>query len=873
MKLFKTIWLRLRSLWQRCEVKREIDEELRFHIEQRTAENVAAGMAPEEAAREARKRFGNLQSVREECRERRGASFGEATWQDVRFGLRILWKNPGFTTVAVLTLALGIGANTAIFSSINSALLKPLPYPHAEQLVDIAEQMPESRDRYAVSGGAFKDWREHSSKFAHLAIYEGIDRNLTGKGTPEHVTGMQVSAEFLSVLGVAPIIGRDFAAGESAVGGDSHVILLTHQCWQSRYGGDIGILGKVVLLDQVTYTVIGALPPRALLQDDVEFLIPEVIDAPGENWTRHGHWRQVIGRLLPGASAAEAQAELRGIKQQLMAEYPSYKEKWSVLVTPLREICVGDVRPVLVLLLGAVALVLLIACANVSNLLLARGNVRSREMAVRIALGAHSWRIIRQMLTESLLLAMSGCALGLLFAAFGIRLLAGMMAEQLPGVLRPQLDIHVLMFSALVACGCAILFGILPAWRAARADVNHALKETERGSAPRSKRRLQSFLVVSEFALTLVLLIGAGLFLRSFIRLTETDPGFDPRHSLAFDLSFPKVKYPGDEDRLRVTKDVIGRIQALPGVESVGAVSALPLSTADWGEPINRTDKPEPPEQYNVGVSGVSGDCFAAIGVRLMRGRAITEADNRPTAPPVLVIDSGVARDLYPNEDPLGKSLNMWGTAYEIVGVAAPVRHGGIENDPRPRVYGAQARFHNGPSIVVRSALPPMALIQAVRKAVLEADPDQPIANVRTLEEAVQKSLAPRRTILILLGLFAVVAISLACIGIYGVMSNAIGQRSHELGIRSALGAQRGDIIRLVLVGGMKPSFIGIGVGLAIAFGLARLLENQLFQVNAHDPLVFVASVCLLGIVALLSVYFPARRAARLNPMLALRNE
>jgi len=343
---------------------------------------------------------------------------------------------------------------------------------------------------------------------------------------------------------------------------------------------------------------------------------------------------------------------------------------------------------------------------------------------------------------------------------------------------------------------------------------------------------------VSEFALTLVLLIGAGLFLRSFIRLTETDPGFDPRHSLAFDLSFPKVKYPGDEDRLRVTKDVIGRIQALPGVESVGAVSALPLSTADWGEPINRTDKPEPPEQYNVGVSGVSGDYFAAIGVRLMRGRAITEADNRPTAPPVLVIDSGVARDLYPNEDPLGKSLNMWGTAYEIVGVAAPVRHGGIENDPRPRVYGAQARFHNGPSIVVRS-----------RAAAYGAHTSSPKSRPGSRSRPAHRQCShTRRGRPEIAGpqahhpdparLFAVVAISLACIGIYGVMSNAIGQRSHELGIRSALGAQRGDIIRLVLVGGMKPSFIGIGVGLAIAFGLARLLENQLFQVNAHDPLV-----------------------------------
>jgi predicted permease len=794
---------------------------------------------------------------------------------DLKFALRQLRKSPGFTVVAVLTLALGIGANTAIFSVVNSALLQPLPYPHPEQLVDVTETRSDGRSNGSLSGGAFKDWREHGTKFSRLAVYEEARRNLTGLGTPERVTGLQASVDYLPALGIAPMIGRDFAAGETTAGGNNHVILLTHQFWQSHFGGDPGAVGRQLSLDQTSYTVIGVLPPRALPQDGVQFLIPDVIDAPGTYWGRDAHWRRVIGRLSPGVPVLEVQAELRGIKQRLTAEYPSWKEKWSVAVTPLQETYVGRTRPMFLLLLGAVALVLLIACANVSNLLLARGHARSREMAVRIALGASSWQIVRQMLIESLVLALSGCALGLLFAAASIRLLARMVAAQLPEVLHPQLDLHVLLFSILVAGGCGVLFGLLPAWRAAGADVNHALKESERGSVSRSKRRSQSFLVVSEFAFTLVLLVGAGLFLRSFTRLMEVDPGFQPQHTLAFDLSFPGTKYPHDEDRLRFTQGLISRIRALPGVASVGTASNLPLSGSERGEFLDRPDKPQPSERYLVGVCSVGGDYFATLGITLLRGRVITDTDNVPTAPPVLVIDARVAKELFPDENPLGQRVNLLGKACEVVGVVAPVHHRDLEQQPRPSVYGPQTHFPNSysSSILVRSALPPSTLVATVRNTIFEADPDQPIANVRTLEQAVYQSLAPRRTALVLLGLFAAVAIGLACIGIYGVVSYTIGQRTHELSIRSALGAQRRDIIRLVLVGGMKPSVLGMAVGLAAAFSVARLIQSQLFEVKAHDPLVYLLSVGLIGLVALLSVYLPARRAARVNPIVALRAE
>jgi predicted permease len=582
--------------------------------------------------------------------------------------------------------------------------------------------------------------------------------------------------------------------------------------------------------------------------------------------------------LVSGVSPAEAQTELRGIRQQLASLYPPYKKNWGLDVLPLQEDLTGEIRTTLLMLLATAGFVLLIACANVSNLLLARGNTHARELAIRKALGASSGRIVRQLLVESLLLAGGGCLLGLILASFGITLLTRLLTGMVPQILHPELDLNVLAFSILIAAVCGILFGLMPAIRATtHPDLNHVMKESGRGaggSQSGSKRRSQAVLIVSEFAFTLVLLVGAGLFVRSFVKLLDADPGFQPAGALAFDLSFSRAKYPKAEDQQRLLGDLQARISALPGVDAAGAATFLPLSSRDNGEGVRRQDRTDT-ESLNVGNVFVSGDYFSAMGIRLQRGRVIHEADNVPGAAPVLVIDTTVAGRLFASgEDPIGKQLRFLGKPWEVVGVVSPVRHGAMNADPRPRIYGARGMAsYPTSSVVVRSALPPSALIDSVRKSIQGVDPDQPISNVRTLEEAVYQSLTTQRTSMILLGLFALLAISLACVGIYGVMSYAVGQRARELSIRAALGANSADIVQLVLHGGLKLSFLGIAAGLIAAYFLARLVEKLLFGIQTHDPLVFVGSVVLLATVAALSIYLPARRAAALDPILALRSE
>lgn len=796
-------------------------------------------------------------------------------FQDLRYAKRQLLNRPGFAIAVIVTFALGIGATTAIFSLVSSVMLQPLPYAEPERLVHVFEQRPDG-GRNTVSGGAFMDWQEHSKSFEHIAIHENARMNLTAAGEPQRLSGLRVSAPFLAAHGIQPLLGRDFAAGEDLPAGNNQVIVLTHGLWLEQFNGSHDAIGKTLVLDEQPYTVIGVLPPRILLQDEARYLVPIVINGEPSTWTREGHWRIVTARLAPGVTLQQAEVELRTIKQRLNSEYASFKQDWSVMLMSVQDLYASGISATLYVLLATVLCVLLIACANVSNLMLARGSDRTREMSVRRALGASTGRIARQVLIESVLLALLGCAAGLVVAALGVQLLSnalnGMLPYDMPDALLPELDTRVLLFSIFVSTVCGVLFGLLPALRAARSNPAGSLKESERGSQSVEKKRSQFILLASQFAFALVLLIGAGLMLRSFAELLQAEPGFQPQQALAFDLSLPESRYPDSRSRAQAAERIVERIEALPGVEAAGVTSYVPLSNRGATEYLSRMDRPFSAE-YVVGYEAVSGDYLGALGLDLVQGRFLTAGDNRDGAPRVLVINERIANDLYPGENPLGQQLRFFDNAWEIVGVVESVRHQAMHLDAAPRIYSAHIRSSWSTSVVVRTVISPDQLREAVRQAVQDVDVDLPIANVRTLESAVGESLARHRVTLILLAIFAGLALVIACVGVYGVMAYTVRQRERELGIRSALGAGRGDIIRLVMHSGLKPSLLGVLAGLFAAVLLARYLESLLFEVQSHDPVVFIAAVVSLMLITILAILVPARRAASIEPMQVLRRD
>ena len=794
---------------------------------------------------------------------------------DVKYAFRRLLNNPCFTIVAVLTLTLGIGANTAIFSVIDAVLLQPLPYEDSRQLVKMDETMPDGRRNGSLSGGAFLDWQENTQLLEHVAYFTQAEFTLTGIDQPERVKGRAVTADFLRVLRVEPIIGRGFTANDDKIGSDNQVVVLNHSYWTSRFGSDPDVVGRVISLDLKPYTIIGVLPPDRIMENDVSLLVPVVIDPQTSLWQRDSHRGRAIGRLKSGVSLVQAEAELRSIREQeqIKSRYPAYKRDWGVALTSLEEeYFPRRASPILMTLMGTTAIVLLIACANVANLLLARGNVRQKEMAVRAALGASSWHIIRQVLLESLILALIGGTLGIAVAVFGMDLPTRTVTGLFPEMRHPELNIRMLLFSIALACGCGLLFGTLPALKACKTNFNTNLKEGGRSGTSGLRARSQSLLVVSEVTLTLFLLIGAGLFLRSFLHILNVDPGFNPKKTLAFDLRFTDAQYPQQEDRHQFIKDLTERINALPGIESAASAYGLPLSNLEWTNGSRRADRPSD-GFVTVGTDFVTGDYFAATGIPLLRGRTFTEADNRKNATHVAVVDSGLVRQFYPSEDPIGQSIETLGNQWEIVGVVGPVHWRNLETEPKPRVYLAQVHNPERTSIIIRTTADPLSLVPAVRQTIRAANPDLAIFNIRTMEQDIQESVRKKQTTLILLGCLAVVAVGLACMGLYGFMSYFVGQRTRELCIRSALGAQRFDIIKQIVGVGMKLSIVGTAIGLIAALALARLLESQLFEIKTYDPLVYIISICLISIVTFFSVYLPARRVANADPMEALRYE
>lgn len=858
------------ALFRQRNLEADMAEELRLHLERRVEENIAEGMSSEEARYAAQRGFGGLEQIKEQARAQRSWVWLEQLGQDVRYALRQLRRSPGFAAVAILTLAVGSGANTAIFSLVNSLVLKPLAYDEPGQLVQIWESQAASPTN-PVSPGVFFDWRTQATTMDSLAAFREIDLNLTGAGEPERISGLRTTADGLRVLRARPLLGRTFAEDEDQPG-KAAVIVLTHELWQRRFGSDAGIVGRTIQLNEAPVTVIGVLPPGFLPRAQDEFVVPYVFD-PTWRELRGAHFLQVMGRAKPGVPLAQARAELAAIYGRSQALFPAWKKGWSMKVVPLQEQFVGEVKPALLLLLAAAAVVLLVACTNVANLLLAKASARQREIAVRAALGASRGRIIRQLLAESVLLSLLGAGLGLALAFWsvaGLRHFVG--AMNLARAHEIAVDGRVLGATLLVTLVTGVAFGLAPALQASRFSLIAALQDATRGSST-GGGRLRQTLIVAEVALAFVLLVGAGLLLNSFRRLTQVPSGFAPEQALTMQLSLPAKKYPINASRAAFFRQILARIEALPGVDSAAVSAALPLTGGvpnSFFKVAGRAGMAEP--GYLADHDFGTPHFFRALGIPLRRGREFTAADESGR---VAIVSEEFARRYFPGEDPLGQRLTQGQEAWEIVGVVGDVRARGLAQDVQPIVYRPQsaAEASSNPHLVVRATVPPHLLAASVRQAILEVDPDQPVAAVRTLDDVIAGSVADRRLTLGLLGGFAGTALVLAAIGLYGVIAYSVAQRTRELGIRVALGATRRDVLALVLGEGMRLVLIGLLLGLVAASGLSHFLAKMLFQVAPTDPQTFATVSLVLLATAFLAAWLPARRAARVDPMVALRAE
>jgi len=878
------IWRRLLSLLRRGRYEREMEEEMRFHLEMQIEQNLASGMAAEEARYAARRQFGNQTWLKEVSREMWSLNSIETLIQDLRYGVRTLMKNPGFAFVAVLMLALGIGANTAIFSVVNGVLLRALPYYEPERLVMVWADRPILQAQlgipdFPVTVADFVDWRNQNQVFEQMAALEPLRMNLTG-GAPESLVGLRASASLFPLLGASFAAGRAFLPEEDQAGAD-RVVVISHGLWRQRYAADPKLIGQKVTLDNESYTVIGVTAPDfqfprrgeiPFVATKVDLYLPIAFTPAIMNNRREGRMA-VIARLKPGVSVQQASVEMNAIARRLTEQYPRTNTDKGVRLAPLHQQAVGKARTALLVLLGAVGFVLLIACANVANLLLARAAGRQKEMAIRAALGASRWRVVRQLLTESLLLAISGGAAGLLLAWCLVDLLLAIAPDNLPRAHDIRLDTRVAGFTLFVSLLTGIVFGLLPALQTSKINLGVTLKEGGRDSDGLLRRRLRGFLVVSEVALAFVLLIGAGLLIRSFARLTEVDPGIDPRGVLTMDIILPHTKYSGGRIAA-FYQQTLERVRALPGVEAAATTNSLPLSGSQPSTGFGIEGRPSPTFlTFTAGWRRISPDYFSTFRIPLVKGRLLAESDGAD-APPVLAVNESLARIYFANEDPLGKRIIYNGVTREIVGVVGDVKHSALDEEAKPEIYLTMAQ---APwpfmSLAVRTSGDPMLMLAQVREQVLAVDKDQPVTNIRTMERLMARSVAPRRFNLLLLGVFALVGLALAGVGLYGVMSYTVTRRTREIGVRMAMGAQRVDVLRLVIGEGMKLAFIGALLGLGGALALTRLLKTLLFGVSATDPLTFIVIAAVLIIVALLACWIPARRAASMDPLVSLRVE
>ncbi len=893
----RMILQRLRELFHVKYSERELDTELRFDLERRVEANVAAGMTRKEAEMAAKREFGSMDLTKEECRDERGMRWLEDLWQDIRFGLRMLQKNPGFTVIAILTLALGIGANTAIFSVVNGVLLNPLPYPEPDQLVSLSASKP-NFPTGSISYPNFLDWQKENQSFSSIAVTRGYGFNMTGQGPAEQVSAEFVTADFFPMLGVKPVIGRTFARSEDVIGvGD--VVAISSSLWERKFGSSQSVLGKVITIDGMNYTIVGVIPAGFNLP--LGGFSASDIYAPMAEWTNtalpvrsaglgiHG-----IGRLKPGVSIEQARADMDSVTRHLGAIYPDIDKGTGATLIPLKEKSVGNVRPFLLLLLGAVGLVLLIACVNVANLLLARSTGRSREIAVRSALGAGMGRLIRQMLTESVLLAIAGGALGLAFAGLGTRAALDTLPATLPRANEVRLDGRVLLFTMIISVCAGILFGLVPAIRTARRNVHETLKESGRGGSG-SRHRVHGALAIIEMAMALVLLCSAGLLIRSLAALWNVNPGFQAENVLTFGMSMPPPMIKASPMAIRAAlRDFDAKIAATPGVEAEALTwASFPMGSEDddtfW---IEGRPKPASQNEGNWTLRYIVGPNYlSAMRIPLLAGRFFSERDDEHSEH-VAIVDNVLAKKFFPDGDAIGHRIdfgNPNGTPdpYQIVGIVGHVKQWGLDTDDQNSLQaqsyfsfmqmsdGAMAMVPPGTGVVVRTNGRAPRLLDSIRHTSEQISKDEVISGVQTMDEIIEQSLAANRFAMMLLGAFAALALVLASIGLYGVIAYLVGQRTHEIGIRMALGAQRRDVLRWVLGQGAWMALVGVAIGLAAAAGLTRLLATQslLFGVSGTDPLTFAGVAVVLMLVAMAACWIPARRAMRVDPIIALRYE
>jgi putative ABC transport system permease protein len=874
----------------------EIVEELSQHLEDEYERALSGGASQDEARQQVLEQLNASDLLGRELKhverrvsadpvtlgtERKINIFADVR-QDLRYALRTLLKNPGFTIIAVIAVALGIGANSAIFSVVNAVLLRPLPFKNPEQLVMVWENATHlGFPKNTPSPLNFLDWQRQNTVFTGMAAMAERSFNLTGVGEPERLDGRRVSANLFDLLGVPALLGRTFVPDDDRPG--THVVLLSYSLWQRRFGSDASIIGRTVALNGESYTVIG--------------VIPRGVDLPGYgNWhdqlwvpiaftneekTERGtHFLDVIARIKPGITLGQARAEMETIAARLAKEYPRSNTRMGAVVTPLHEEIVGDIKPALLILLGAVGFVLLIACANVANLLLARAAVREQEIALRLALGASRSRLTRQFLTESVLLAFLGGGFGLLLAFAGMRALKMFIPATVSLTQAINIDGKVVVFTAFIVLLTGILFGLAPAMHASHSNLNESLKEGGRDSAiGRKGNRLRRLLVIGEVAISFILLIGAGLLINSFLHLRNLDPGFRTDHLLTMKVDLSELKYPDGERRSLFFDEVLRRIRALPGVQSVAVAGNLPLTYNgdSMGIAVEGILDPPPDQWPDVIYRAVGPGYFSTMGIPMIRGRDFTDQDGADSKKEV-VISEKTAQHYWPGQDPIGKRLKPGATTSdvpwrEVIGVVKDVRQNDFIAQPKMQMYFSYRQLKDlaANALVVRTSVEPMSLATSMRNAIWAVDKDQPVANIDTMDHIVSEAIARQRFSMLLLGIFAALALVLAAVGIYGVMSYSVTQRTHEIGVRMALGARRADVLQMTVKQGLKLVGVGMMIGLAAAFLLTRVLASLLFGISATDPITFIGiSLVLLG-AAILASYVPALRATKVDPIIALR--